>query len=200
MNISNYKVLLVYESYYGYIAQISQEIKKIVEEEGVQTQLINLKKVRQITWPSLTDYHGLLLGSYELVPKRKTRKFLIKNENEVKSGNKILGAFVSDPFMLSSIYSPTPIVEMAPINIGTIFSTKFQLIMHKLLIIGSVIDFTRSSKLEKYQKDNIRKVLKKITKKHGIEFDLKGLNDFRDWDQIRDFAISFAELVKEKGI
>jgi len=59
-----------------------------------------------------------------------------------------------------------------------------------------VLDFTAFSPLA----SDDRKIFKFISKrkliKRGIEVDLNGVNDFRDWDNIAAFADTFGTLLK----
>lgn len=36
-----------------------------------------------------------------------------------------------------------------------------------------------------------------FSKEKGLELDMKGRNDLRDWDSVRDFAYRFAEPLRE---
>jgi hypothetical protein len=36
-----------------------------------------------------------------------------------------------------------------------------------------------------------------LSNEHGMEIDMKGRNDLRDWDRVRDFAHRFAESLGE---
>ena len=36
-----------------------------------------------------------------------------------------------------------------------------------------------------------------LSKEHGMEIDMKGRNDLRDWGRIRDFAYRFAESLRQ---
>ena len=41
--------------------------------------------------------------------------------------------------------------------------------------------------------------MSKESEKTGIELDMDGRNDLRDWERIRKFARRFAELLKEQA-
>lgn len=36
-----------------------------------------------------------------------------------------------------------------------------------------------------------------LSNEHGMEIDMKGRNDLRNWDSVRDFAHRFAESLKQ---
>jgi len=213
MNMAKRKVLIAYRSRHRYVYQISREIEKILNQEGLETQLLNVRNTRTKKWPSMDEFDGILVGTWVHVgmdarrkrknplyqtkgfPK-KTKRFLRMNEIELKTKEKILGLFVSDPFLLGYLEDPIRTDE------------RLELIMNQTLPVkaniyktfGPVIDLSFSSELNHDDKKFLRRLVKKISKVTGLEFDYKGLNDFRDSDEIRNFTIRFAKLVKGEVI
>lgn len=61
--MTNKNVLIVYGSRYGSTEEISQEIANVLENKGIETQLIDLKKMKSKDWPSLESFDGVLVGS-----------------------------------------------------------------------------------------------------------------------------------------
>lgn len=91
------KVLIAYGTRYGSTEEISQEMGKTLEKEGLEVQLVDLKKTKSKEWPSLEPFDGVLVGSSIAVGKwmNEPQEFLKKHKAEIKKKEKILGIFVS---------------------------------------------------------------------------------------------------------
>jgi menaquinone-dependent protoporphyrinogen IX oxidase len=94
------KVLIAYGSRYGSTEEIARAMAKILEEEGLETQLLDLKHTKQKQWPALASFDGLLIGSgikmFRWVGEATT--FLKKLANELKvlkPKGFVIGVFVS---------------------------------------------------------------------------------------------------------
>ena len=197
------KILVAYSSLYGYVEEISNEMVKILEQKGFVVHPINLKKVRSSKWPNIGEYDGILVGSssemvrYAIsrygpgkIVRKDPRNFLITNLDEISQTNKILGIFRSDPFDFSVILNP----EFAAKNLEELIIKKFGYKPSICAWFGPVIDF-KSKKFRYDVKKYMRRDLKKISRKTGLEFNLRGHNDFRDWERINEFTMRFAEMV-----
>lgn len=199
----NKKVLLCYSAPYGYVTEISLEISKILEENGLITHLIDLKKIRSSKWPSLDEYDAILTGSSAgdvtvlgvrwqgTVLRKELKNFFTLKLEEIIKNKKILGVFKSDPFNLGPIIFP----EHASDSLEEKILTKYGFKPSICAQFGPVIDFSRKSRLKADPKKELKKIVKPIMKKTGLEFHMKGFNDFRDWERIREFSIKFAEMV-----
>lgn len=197
------KILVGYSSLYGYVEEISLEISKILEQKGFLVHPINLKKVRSSKWPYIGEYTGILVGSssemarYALsrygpgkIVRRDPKNFLRTNLNEISQTNKILGIFRSDPLDFSVILNPDPAANL----LEELIIKKFGYKPSICAWFGPVIDF-KSKKFRYDIKKYMRRELKKISRKTGLEFNLRGHNDFRDWERINEFTMRFAEMV-----
>lgn len=199
------KILVAYSSLYGSVEEISLEISKILEQKGFLVHLINLKKVRSSKWPYIGEYDGILVGSssefvqYALsrhgygpgkIVRKDPRNFLKKNLDEISQTNKILGIFRSDPLDFSVILNPEPAAK----NLEELIIKKFGYKPSICAWFGPVIDF-KHKKLYYKVKKSMRQDLKRISRKTGLEFNLRGYNDFRDWERINEFTMRFAEMV-----
>ncbi|MEX2725335.1 MAG: flavodoxin domain-containing protein [Candidatus Freyarchaeota archaeon] len=91
------KVLIAYGTRYGSTEEISQEMGKTLEKEGLEVQLVDLKKTKSKEWPSLEPFDGVLVGSSIAVGKwmNEPQEFLKKHKAEIKKKEKIRGIFVS---------------------------------------------------------------------------------------------------------
>lgn len=190
--MSNKSVLIVYVSPYGYVAEISEEIPKILEERGLIIQLINLEKVKRKNWPSIKDFDGILAGSCSsssgLGLRKEIFNFLTYNLDELMKRKKIFGVFKSEP--LDAYWLGKPDMMRADLE---------KKIIKKLGIkadicdnFGPVIDYTKD-KQDTHVPDKLS--LKIISKRTGLVFDMKGYNDFRDRNRIQNFALKFTEMV-----
>ncbi|MFQ5980144.1 MAG: flavodoxin domain-containing protein [Candidatus Heimdallarchaeota archaeon] len=72
------KVLITYGSRYGCTKEISHELAKLLEEEGSQTQQLDLRTAREDKWPSIAEYNGVVIGTGIRVGywTKETKKFL----------------------------------------------------------------------------------------------------------------------------
>jgi len=64
---------------------------------------------------------------------------------------------------------------------------------------GPLVDFSKGSKIGFLDKKVAQTVMSKESEKTGIELDMDGRNDLRDWERIREFSRRFAELLKEQA-
>ena len=197
------RILIVYSGLYGYVEEISREMVRILEENGLNVHLVNLKKTRKSRWPYIGEYDGILVGSSsEFVryaisrygPRKVLRKdpknFLKTNINEIVQSYKILGVFRSDPFDVSVILNPEP----AAIELEELIVKKLGFKPSICAWFGPVINLKHKKIIYEVRK-RLRQDLKSMSRETGLEFDLKGYNDFRDWDRIQEFTLKFAGMV-----
>ena len=62
---------------------------------------------------------------------------------------------------------------------------------------GPLIDVGEDSRMGFLDKRIAQSVMIGLSKELGLELDMKGRNDLRDWDRIKNFAHRFAESLKE---
>ncbi|NMC58378.1 MAG: hypothetical protein GYA51_03180 [Candidatus Methanofastidiosa archaeon] len=84
-------VLIVYGSRYGCTEEVSKEIGKILEKEGLSVSLVNLESSKNA--PKIEEYDAFLVGSGIKIGKwtKETDNFLKKNKELLKT--KILGLY-----------------------------------------------------------------------------------------------------------
>lgn len=202
--MANKRVLIVFSSTYGHVVEIAYEIAKTLEEKGLAVDLTDLRKTRRNNWPYMEQYDGILAGSCSgntisfgvqgdgrQTLRKELRNFFNVNIQEIIQKNKFLGVFRSNPFDLPVIISP----EQADASFEQVLIERYGFKPPICANFGPVIDFSRSSKLKYETKQDLRKKVKMLSKRTGIEFDMKGYNDFRDWDRIHKFSIRFAEMI-----
>jgi len=202
--MANKRVLIVFSSTYGHVAEIAQEISKTLEEKGLAVDLIDLRKTRRNKWPYMEQYDGILAGSCsgntisfgvqgdgKHTLKRELRNFFNINIQEIIQKDKFLGVFRSNPFDLHVIISPEP----ADAFFEQVLIERYGFKPSICAVFGPVINLSRSSKMKYETKQDLRRKIKVLSKRTGIEFDMKGYNDFRDWDRIHNFSTKFAEML-----
>ncbi len=191
--MSDKKVLIAYGSRYGSTEEISQEIGKILENKGLEVQLLDLKKTKSKNWPSLETFDGILVGSSIKITKwmKEPQAFLKKHKGELQKKEKILGMFVSSGF------------ASVPENREKAVNDYLEKVMKKMGIeadiydaFGGVFDFSESTRMGSIDKKMLKLAAKGMSKDFGLKFEEDGRNDLRDWDQIRGFAEKFAELME----
>lgn len=187
------KVLIAYGSRYGCTKEISHEIAKFLEEEGFQTQLFDLRTVREDKWPSIAEYDGVVIGTGIRVGywTKEAKKFLKRNKALFKSHQKALGVFVScgyaaDPKMYSKAKEEFIEPILGKIGIEPDLCDAF----------GGVFDFSNSSPVGYLDKKILRWGARDLCM--AIEFDSR--NDYRNWEQIRRYGKEFTEAVKKNQI
>jgi menaquinone-dependent protoporphyrinogen IX oxidase len=57
------KELIAYGSPYGSTEEITCATAQILEKEGLETQLLDLKHTKQKAWPPSASFDGILVGS-----------------------------------------------------------------------------------------------------------------------------------------
>jgi menaquinone-dependent protoporphyrinogen oxidase len=188
------KVLIAYGTRYGSTEEISQGIGKILKKEGLEAQIVDLKKTKSKEWPSLTPFDGVLVGSSIAIGKwmNEPQEFLKKHRAEIQKKEKILGLFVScgsASFPETYEQAKSDYLEkvMAKIGIEADIYEAF----------GGVYDFSESSRVRGMAKGTLKTAAKYMNKNQGTQIDLNGRNDFRDWDQIQNFAKKFAATVNK---
>lgn len=148
--------------------------------------LLNLEKVKSKNWPQLDDFEGILIGtSLKMNPwKKEVKKFIDNNKGVLKS--KKFGVFTCG---VNAIGESSEAKE----DIAKRLIDNYNLKADIYEAFGGVLDFSESSKFGKIGKLALKAAAVEIKNEKGIEFDMQGLNDFRNWDKIRNFSISFAE-------
>jgi menaquinone-dependent protoporphyrinogen IX oxidase len=169
-----------------------QAISKKLNGEGLQVELLNLDKISEKKWPEIDQYQGIIVGSCmsSMSFWRKEAKNFVKNNlDKLRNTEKTLGFFISDPRILNLIVDPTGAKKIAE----NTMMTNFGFIPKFCEDFGPAFDLAHGfKKLAPEDRDRIRRIVKKISKETGMEFNFKGFNDFRDWNLIQEFAQKFS--------
>ena len=195
---SKKKILVAYSSKYGYVEEIILKISDILYEKGFLVDLLNLSKINKKKWPSIEQFDGIIVGSCGSSWKywrKEAKNFVQTNLEKLSSTDKILGFFYSDPRILNLIIDPSGAQKAAA---NTMYAN-FGFVPKYSLDFGPAFDIAHGfKKLSPEDRDLIRRKVKVISKKTGMEFNFKGFNDFRDWNLIQDFAEQFSNDIIQK--
>ncbi len=175
------KVLIAYGSRYGSAEEIAHEIGKIMEDEGAEVDVVNLRKNRI---EDIGPYDLILVGSGIKMGKwtKETLKFIDMNISPIK--NKKIALFVSCGAAMEGEEKKEEARELYLEKVARDHSLK----PVSMGLFGGVFDPDGGHGL-------MYKMAMKMAKKG---FEEKGIDtskryDYRDWDEIRSWA---RELVK----
>ena len=182
------KVLIAYGTRYGSNEEISQVIAKTLKEKGLEPELFNLGENKSKSWPKLDDFDGVIIGTSLKINawKKQVKSFIEKNRvvlQERKFGVFTCGAY--------AIAEPAEAKE----DIAKRLLKKFELKADIYDAFGGILDFSEDSKVGKAGKLTLKAVALGLRDEKGMEIDMNGCNDFRDWDNIRSFAETFADTL-----
>ena len=182
------RVLIAYGSRWGSTEEIAGRLAGFLGEEGVEADLLDVKKDRR--WPSLEGYDGVMVGSSVKVTKwmREPLQFLRRKADELR-GKKV-ALFVSCMSMLADPdHARTDLLEKVAESAGV------EAVLMEAF--GPVIDMGPGSRMGFLDKKIAQSVMLGLSKDKGLEFDADGRNDLRDWERVKGFAHRFAESLKE---
>jgi menaquinone-dependent protoporphyrinogen oxidase len=183
------RVLIAYGSRYGSTEEIASRLAEFLREEGVEAEVLDLKRERN--WPPLEGFDGVMVGSGVKVGRwmNEPREFLKRKSEELRGRR--LAVFVSCFSALNAPdYARTDLLEKLMEEAGV----KADLYE----AFGPLVDFSKGSRIGFLDKKVAQTVMSRDSEKTGIKLDMDGRNDLRDWEKIREFARRFAELLKEQ--
>jgi menaquinone-dependent protoporphyrinogen oxidase len=188
--MSKPQVLIAYASRFGSSSEIAQGISDTLVDD-FQVDLLDLKSKSETESP-LSDYVGIIVGSGIKMGRwtKEARKFLEGNKGILNQT--LLGVFVS-----SGEASNPKTYEQAKQQYIVDILEKNQLMNSNVLYeaFGGVFDFSETSNYSFLE----RKILQKIADSSSSGFVVKDgkLNDFRNWQLIREWATSFGDKLKQ---
>jgi len=166
------KALVVYGTRYGTAAEIAKEIAKVLEDEHLEVDLVNTKRLKNC---DISPYDLLVVGSGIKMGKWTKESMNFLKNNKESLSNKKVALFVScgaandektisegqekylDKVAIENLTNP-------PIATG---------------LFGSVYDPNAKSMMIKF----VNRFIKKEMEKQGI--DTSQRVDYRDWNEIR---------------
>lgn len=182
------KILIVYGSRFGNSQEIAKKITDILEEKEYNVTILNLKTSKRRDWPLVSEFDGVLVGSGIKIMKWTKEPLAFLKKNKDKLAKKTLGLFATSAFAL--------VDSEKAINDYCIKIANDLGIQPKIYdVFGPVMDFSENSNLGKLNKGILKLAAKGISEETGIEIDQNGFNDLRDWEQIKDFAKKFFNMI-----
>lgn len=181
------RVLIAYGSRWGSTEEIASKLAGFLEEEGVEATVLDVKKDRD--WPSLEGYDGVIVGSGVKISKwmREPVGFLRRKAGELR-GRKV-ALFVSCMSVLADPESARrDLLEKVAGEAGV------EAVLMEAF--GPLADLGPGSRMGFLDRRIAGAAMAGLSKDLGLELDMKGRNDLRDWDKIRDFAQRFAEILR----
>ncbi|MFW9905891.1 MAG: flavodoxin domain-containing protein [Candidatus Thorarchaeota archaeon] len=180
-------VLIVYASRFGSTDEIAHEIAEELEKHKILTKVLDLRNGMNI--PPVEEFDGIIVGSSIKMGRWTNESYRFLKKNQITLNNKILGLFVSSG-------------EAAdPKNHPEVRKKYLEKVMDRVGVkadmieaFGGVFDFSTSSSYSFLEKKIIRRLAKSI--EGGIIIEDDKMNDFRDWEKIRQWALDFSHLVR----
>lgn len=176
------KALIAFGSRYGSSTEIAEEIGKIMENQGVEVNLVNLRKNKV---DNINNYDLIVVGSGIKMGKwtKEPLKFLNKNKSTLQ--DKKVALFVSCGAPLNGKEKMDEAMELYLEKIAKESLSSEPVSMG---LFGGVFDPNANNGL-------MYKMAIKMAKKG---FEEKGVDtskryDYRDWDEIRDWARKLAD-------
>jgi len=188
---------VAYVDKYGYVNEIADNMSKILRESGLEVDLVDLRTTREKKWPAIKDYTGIILisaGRTKLLSfwTGRARKFASVHVAPFEK-EKVIGLFRSDPWEYQGLTDPVKAKE----KFGKSILQTCNFIPDYYEEFGPVLDFSWGSKIKRDTRKILRDAAKRIAKKTGLEFEFKGFNDFRDWNQIEEVSKEIIEKLQK---
>jgi len=179
------KVLIAYATRYGATASTAEEIAKVLQEEGINVKVTNVKE-EKIT--DISEYDLIIVGSGMQMGKwtSDAENFISKFHKEF--ANKKLALFVSTMKSVSEREVKTEdVANMRKVSLEDKVS-KYNLQPIALGFFGGVLDFNKMNFLMR----RTMGFLKPQLEKDGFQEVQPGVYELRDWDEIRQWARDLA--------
>ena len=185
------KVLVLYGTRYGTTKGISDEIEKLVKGKGIVTESYDLKEYPIKKIPPLKDYDGVLLGTGIMMGRwtKSIKNFVNKRKSELNEMQENLGFYVCCGEASEKTKIKTAINKYITLKLED-----FGLTPALVDAFGGVYDLTNDSAITGITRKIVIRIMKE---EYGVGNPEGKLHDFRDWDQIKDFAVKFSNLIEK---
>ncbi len=189
-------VLIAYGSRYGSTEEIARAIAKTLEQVGLNTQLLDLKRTKQKEWPQLEPFDAILVGSGIKMGRwtGEASSFLKKHADALKvlkAKGLIVGIFVS----CGTASTPEKRQEAREKYIEKVVTDLgIRDTVDACDAFGGVYDLSPSAPMGFLDKKMLAMGSQQMIKDGQLTEEAR--NDLRDWNQIQTFAERFADLVK----
>jgi menaquinone-dependent protoporphyrinogen IX oxidase len=179
------KALIVYGTRYGATAGTSEEIGKVLREEGFDVKIVNAKEEKV---KGISDFTLVVIGSGIQMGKwtGEAEDFLKKFQKEF--GQKKVAIFVSSMKSVSEREGKTEDLEKARKTYLDDKVTKYSLNPIEVGFFGGVLDFNKMNIVMRKTLGFIRPQLEK----DGFKQIQPNVYELRDWEEIRTWAKKLA--------
>jgi len=186
------KVLILYGTRYGTTKEISDDIEKKIQEKGITTESYNLKEHNLKKIPPLAAYDGVIIGTgIKMNMWTKVVKiFLQKRKSELQNKQSKLAFYVC----CGEATKKGGGINEAINKYITLKFEKFGIQPELIDAFGGAYDLREGSSISGMTRKIIIAALKE---EEGIEEPDGKMHDYRDWEQIKDFAYKFCELLNK---
>ncbi|MBY8985928.1 MAG: flavodoxin domain-containing protein [Candidatus Lokiarchaeota archaeon] len=180
------KILIAYGTRYGATASTAEEISQVLQEEGFNLKVVDLKKEKI---QDIADFELVIVGSGMKMDMwtRKAKAFLKKFSSELKK--KKVAIFVSSGGRaLMEHKGENDEIDRITKKYLEDKASKYGLSPISMTMFGGVWDYNKMNKI-------YRKILdaeKENFVQAGINETEPGVYDTRNWDEIREWAKSIA--------
>lgn len=183
------KVLLVYGTRYGTTKGISDEIGSVINDNGLSAESFNLMEVNPKNIPPLTQYDGIIIGTGIKMGMwtKVVKNFVKKRTAELKKEQAAMGFYVCCGEAKNDINSAKEKYIHAKLE-------KFGIQPALIDAFAGAYDLREGSPVSGMTRKIVIGIMKDEEK---IEDPDGKLYDYRDWEQIREFAKQFVEILKK---
>ncbi len=188
--IDKVRALVVFGTRYGATVGTSEEIARVLREEGFDVKVVNAKKGKI---KDISEYELIVVGSGMKMGKwtGEADSFMRKFQKEL--GRKKLAIFASTMKTVSEHEGKAE--DVAKMRKAALEDKVEQYNLHPIALgfFGGVLDYGKMGFLFR----RTMGFLKPQLEKDGFRESKPGLYDLRDWDQIRSWAKELAEKARE---
>jgi menaquinone-dependent protoporphyrinogen oxidase len=185
------KALITYATRFGATAGTAQEIAKVLEQEGLEVKVADLKteKINDLSVYNLIVVgSGLAMGNWASETEDFVKKSLAAFEG------KKLALFISSLKPVEEKEGRTgPVARIRKVGVDDKI-LKYNLKPISTGIFGGVINY---NKIGFFMRKGMEIGYKSALQKHGFKEVEAGVYDLRDWDEIRSWARDLAKKSKE---
>lgn len=183
------KALIVYATRYGATAGTSEEIARVLREEGLDVKVVNLKEEKV---KSISEYDLVIVGSGLQMFRwvGEAEDFLNKFHKEL--AKKKVAIFVSSMKEALKREGKTEDLEKSWKRFLEDKAVKYGLYPISMSMFGGVVNYNKMNIIARRAMGAIREQLEK----DGFKEDPAGVYDMRDWDEIRQWARELANKAR----
>ncbi len=183
-DMMNKKVLVAYGTYYGSTKDVAERIGKVIDaEKGIEADVRDLAE----DIGDISSYDGVVVGSGIKVGKwtEGARRFLERHSSELSKKDMPVGAFVCCGLAITQKDKATKqYIDDILEEYGVRPDLKES--------FGGLYDLSKKSKVNWIERFIVN-IASRMMGNGDTKLDQKGVNDFRDWDNIEGFASRFAK-------